>query len=531
MGFKVYDAAGTGKYSNQALTGFTQVVITVFSGIELRRNESESGIIVPSEISFTIVNPNGDIDHSGFKGGKVIVELYLGSETKIAGWEFRIKSANPKYQTIQIVAEDWLQYYLAGDYPNTKYPEEIFPSSRSYAREGLCVPVPFGTAYVPLRDVYITDASYLLLGDSAYTYNITKVRSPQGWGANRDEYSSSSYTFSQFTKADANSVNWQVFRALIVDSDDDGIYDDHGIWFSGGTYHDPAVQFTRSDTASLTNPADVIKFVLEDFGIPAAKIDAASFDSAKTTYTSWGLTFNGAFWYKQPRSKVLSQLLNMAHSCLDVGETIKLRVLSKTSQKTITPSDIINQTEEAGEGTFQYTDLSETTLADSGNVLWQKTGVSQDSFLKRIIAADGSGSVLSDETLECPFVQNDDHVYKIGILYFQRKLFRHASIGFLGKGTLLALQPDDRITIDGVNYGGLNPYLVLIDGIRINSDCSVDFDCTYYTVSFDDWDDVVPESVTIPTDTTPAVWSPVISGSDSVSDSGTPLNSIKGRLK
>ena len=83
---------------------------------------------------------------------------------------------------------------------------------------------------------------------------------------------------------------------------------------------------------------EVIAFVLEDFGIPAAKIDTgvgSSFESAGTTFTSWGLTCNGAFWYKQPREKVLAILLSMCHSTLVITDKIELHVLSKTSQKTL----------------------------------------------------------------------------------------------------------------------------------------------------------------------------------------------------
>jgi hypothetical protein len=139
----------------------SSIVLTDFSGIELRRNGAETGIIAPSDINFNISNPANALTFSDFKGGSVWIALYLSAlgypDQKIAGWKFRIKTAEPGYQNIKIVAEDFLQAYLRGDYPNTRMPADIFPSNRTYDNE-ICLPVPFGTAYVPLRDVYIDGA-------------------------------------------------------------------------------------------------------------------------------------------------------------------------------------------------------------------------------------------------------------------------------------------------------------------------------------------------------------------------------------
>lgn len=512
-------------------TGLSSIVLTDFKGFELRKNGSESGIIAPSDVSFNISNPDNVIDFSVFKGGSVKIELFLSNTTygeqKIAGWLFRIKTSAPHYQEIEITAEDFLQHYLRGDYPNTRKPDDIFPSSRTYTND-LCCPVPFGTAYVPLRDVYITDQGYIVLGDAAYLYSISKVRSPRAWGKLKTEYSSSSYTFTQSTKADASGVNWRVFQAIIDDSDSDNIPDAHGFWAQGGTYYDPPVQFSRSDTDGLTNPAYVIKFVLKDFGIPEANIGLASFDAAALVFAAWGLTFNGAFWYKQPREKVLAQLLTMCHSCLDIGETINLRILSKTSRQTITGADF-TRPEGQSVGSFKFTDIINTDLSDSGNVAWQVSGEAQDEFKKMPVAADGSGSVFSNIIVECPFVQDDQNVYRIGVLDLQRKLLKDATISGNTFGTCLALQPDDVITILGDNYGGT--YVVLIDSIKIDNTCGIGLSCTLFRSLFDDWDDISPDDITIPTDSSLPSWSPVISGDDAADDNGVVVNSIKGRLK
>ena len=516
----------TGTAWDAGYSSSTDYVLEEFSGIELRRNMAENRVIVPSEVSFTIVE-NGELTFSDFKGGSVTIRLFLSDGTdieQITAWKFRITTAKPGYKSLRITAEDFLQTYLKGYYPNTRLPEEIFPSNRTYSSDGLCVPVPFGTAYVPLRDVFITDAGFIMLGDTTNTYTITKVRNPRSTGL-KSEWSSGSYTFTQYTKADADTVNWKVFQAIIADSDNDGTADAHGFWGTpGGPILDPPVQFTRSDTSTMTSPADIIEFVLLDMGVPSAMIDSTSFTAAKAVYTGWSLEFNGAFWYKQPREKVLADLLTQCHSCLQIGEKIELHVLSKTSQKTITGADVLRSSDQ-GEGSFKYQDIVNQDLSDSGYVTWQVTGEAQDSFLKTLVAADGStATVISNEVLGVPFVQDSQDVKRIGTLHFQRKLEKEAEVSFTGKGKLLALQPDDVITINDTNYGG--SYTVLIDSVKINKDLSIQFQCSKYANAFDDWGDLSPGVVSIASDDTTKSWQPVISGPD-----GENTNVLKGRLR
>jgi len=580
-------------------TNLSSIVITDFNGIELRRNSSESGIIAPSEVSFNISNVGNVLTPSDFKGGKVRIELYLSNSTygerKIAGWLFRIKSSPGVYQEILITAEDFLQYYIKGDYPNTRYPADIFPSNRTYNDE-ICVPIPFGTAYIPLRDIVldaaitktaitiaafasasgssrckITDsgdglaifdqgwpitisgftetenagsftslsvaagtiefdtddglvdeiagdtvtltqqAAYFILGDPAYTYTITKVRAPRDYST--DEFSSASYTFTQSTITASDATTWRGFRAKLFDLDKDGTADSWGEWglTNGGPIFDPVVQFTRSDTASLTSPEEVLNFVLLDMGVPTANIGSTALFTANSTFSTWGLTFNGGYYYKQDRETVIASILNQCHSCIDVGETIDIRVLSKTSRATITSADIL-RTVDQGEGTFKFTELVNDDYTDSVYVAWQESGKAQDQFLKVLVPIDAVANVIPDEVLECNFVQDSQDVQRIGRLYGQRKYGKEGTTSWTNKGTRLYLQPDDVITIDGDNYNGSTPYDVLIDSMKINSDASIDFECTKFANAFEDWEDYNPAALVIPTDTTPYTWQPTISG-------------------
>ena len=511
-------------------SNLSNIILTNFSGIELHRNMAENTIIAPSETSFNISNPDNMLDFLDFKGGSVVIELYLSavgySDTKIAGWGFKIKTANPGYQNLKIVAQDFLQDYLKGYYPNTRYPEDIFPSNRTYSTESLCVPVPFGIAYVPLRDVFIAgEGGFIMLGDPALTYTISAIRSPRDWGL-KTEYLSISYTFTQSTKADVNSVNWRVFQAIIADSDGNGTADAAGFWgTSGGNILDPPVKFTRSDTATMTNPADIISFVLQDMGVPVAKIDVAvTFAAAHTKFDTWGLEFNGAFWQKQEREKVLANLLNQCHSYLSIGEKIELHVISKTSRKAITGAEVL-RTSEQGEGSFTYSDIVISDYSDSGYVAWQTEDESHDLFIKTLVAVDAVANVISDDVLEAAFVDDSENIKRIGILYYQRKYLKEAEIGATLKGTCLALQPDDVITINANNYGG--NYAVLVDSVKINKDITIEIGASKYINAFQDWEDLTVVPLVVPTDDTDNSWKPVISGPDD----GVNTNVLPGRIR
>ena len=640
----------------------SSIILTDFSGVELRRNSAESGIIAPSEVSFKIANADNTLTASDFKGGTVLIEYYLSNVTygtrKIAGWLFRIKSSPGVYQQIEVTAEDFLQYYLKGDYPNTRYPADIFPSSRTYNND-ICVPVPFGTAYLPLRDVVldaaktltastlatvqttsgsrckITDSAnglavfdqgwpilvsgfttykftvtsaaatigatytnnsitftvlatiaagttlycsgsgapstsgtltktsgtgdaaiafsaftapnngtfisnkvsaseiefdiddgfyteavgasvtltqqsaYILLGDPAFTYTISKVRSPRSLGT-KSEYTSTNYTFTQSTITDRDSDTWRAFQAIIFDLDKDGTMDAAGFFGTGDPMLDPLVEFTRSDTATLTSPGNVFNFVAQDIGIPVANIGAAAITTANTTYATWGLTFNGGYYYKQDREKVLAGILNQCHSCLDVGETVDIRVLSKISKATITSADILRTGD--GPGTFKFTDLVNDDSTDSVYVAWQKSGEAQDSFLKVIVPIDAVANTIPKDVLECNFVQDSQDIQRIGKLYGQRKYGKEGTVSWNNKGTRLYLQPDDVVTISGANYNGSTSYDVLIDSVKILPDGSLSFSCTKFANAFNDWGDLSPTALVIPTDTTAYAWQPTISG-------------------
>ena len=471
--------------------------IVGFTGITLNRDQSEAGIIAPSEVKIEIGNKDNTYTPDDFADGSVLIYLLI-DDNLIAKWKFHIIRSYGSYQTITLECEDFLQKYLEGAYPNTQYVKALFPDVY-YEDEDLCVPVCFGTAYIPLRPVEISGDRYYLLGPTDRTYTIEEVHAPSEWGI-KQTWSSSEYTFNQYTKTDQFGNSWRVFQPIIADSDLDGTADACGVWISGQKILDMPTKFSYNST---TNPADIIKSILEDFGVPDSEIDDDSFSTADSTFNDWGLEWNGGFWKKSDRRSILSTLLNMCHARILVRDKLYLSVLSKTSQKTITTSLVVKES-------FDYSKLSEE-LSDSGYVAWQKEDEPQDNMLKALVPGKGTTTdYISDETVFIPWVQNAIHVQKLACLVFQRKFFKIAQISFEGRSELLALEPGDVITINGNNYGG--EYKVIVDSVEISDDLSVKITATRYSIEFDDWNDLTQfSSITIYT-TVPSAWENLPSG-------------------
>jgi len=499
--------------------------IVNFGGITLRRSKSESGIHAPNDVSFSIVNSGNVLDAINFSGGTVRIGLVIddGLGKELCGsWRFRIKSASPYAQQIDVTCEDFLQEYLQGSYPNTRLISDIFPVADGVAPESMCIPEPYGTAYIPLRSVYAGAARYYILGDPANTFTIDEVRSPRELGA-RITWTSAGFTFQQSTVADGAAVNWRVFQAMIADGNP-------GIFMSGDRILDVPTKFSRSDTVSVTGPAEIIRRVLRNMGLLDYDLDLASFDVAKETFVAWNLRWNFALYYKEDRKAVLSRLLTMCHSALVIGEKIRLQVLSKTSQATVTNAEVLKpQGQDVGQDTFRYVDAIAERTSDSGYVAFQQTGESQDQFLKILVPAKSATDVKDGEVITFPGVQDTQQVQKLGTLYYQRKFLKAADISFTGKGTLLALRPDDVITVNYADYGGT--YNVLIDELTINPDVSVSISAIRFSEVLDDWGDLVPGAITIASDTPTTAYSPVISGPDSTPSSGNLPNTLPGRLR
>lgn len=369
---------------------------------------------------------------------------------------------------------------------------------------------------------------YYILGSGELVYDIAEVRSPREWGY-KSTWVSGEYDFNQSTHIDGDGGEWKAFQPIIADIDADGTADAPGLWRQGDRFLDIPTKHSQSGTVSKTDPADVIQAVLEDFGILTTDIDVAgSFATASGVYSGWGLEFTGAFWRKQPREKVIAELLNQCHSVLKITDKVELHVLSKTSQKTITKAEVIRPSE-VGEGTFKYRTLVNKQRSDSGYVNWQAAGEVQDKFYKIEVPVKDSVDYKSNTVINVPFIQDSQDAQRAGTLCLQRKFLVAGQGSFQAKGLCLAVQPDDIVTINHADYGGSAD--VLIDSMRINPDVSIDFGFETHSDSLDDWDDLSPDAITIELDDTVEyiAWEAPIAGPGSSEDLGRSGFEVWGR--
>lgn len=509
-----------------------RVIPASFNGVELNRSMSEYGILAPSMLLFEVSNDDSSLSAADFGGCDVQLDLVLNDwsdEQIIASWRFTVLSVTELQGTLRFSCEDFLSKYLEGDYPNTTLISQLSPDP-SLPNDNMCVPIPFGTVYIPLRFVSADSSRYYLLGPAARTYTLLEIRSPEDWGSTSIWEHDSIYDFVQSTKT-LDGTSLKMFRPLIDDSDTDGVYEACGLWTQGGKFLDPYVKFYRDDLENTTDPADIIEYLLKDFGVASADIDTgvgSSFALASATYTSWGLALNGAFFYKMPRQEALSLILLSCNSTLRVTDKLELHVLSKTSQMTIDGS-VVLKSGTIGETTFTHQDTI-GEVSDYGFVAYVQSGEPQGRLVKLKAAAKGTYLVSSGDTLELPLVNDGQDATRAGILYYQRSLGDDGQLSFDGVEECLVLQPNDVITINDADYGGV--YTAIVDSIRIGRDLTIGISAIKNRFELDDWEDLSPPAVTVADEEAVSGWTPVVSGgsSDDVSGGSMP-NLVHGILR
>ena len=500
-----------------------------FTPIQMGGSGAESGVIVPSGTTITLTSPDTDpLDPADYEGADVTIsEVFKagGVEDEIRSFGLEAVNAYQLNQTLKLESKDWFYKYLKGVWPNTPLIQDLFPSDLvNEANDNVCVPVIFGTAFIPVRPAYKTDAVYYILGPDAPTYTITKIKTPKDWPS-KDEWLNSGYdldnsgSFYTLTGSDGN--DYKATRWIICADDAAGDFP------IGGKFLDVPCNYSRNDTSSMTNPANVIEYILEDFGVPSAKIDATAQAAAAAIFAGWGLTWNGGFWYQRDRMKVLSELLIQCHMRLIVRDKIYMKVLSKTSQKTLDKSytkasvsnnQIIDQ--------YTVTRIGAEDRKDSGYVAYCGTDDCQDVLHKILVPAKGSATDhISNDCFNMPLVHDSQHVQKLGTLAYQRKFCRHSRCTQVWKETVQELEVCDVITISPTDYDG--SFDAEIKTMSINPDASVKTEFVRYTVALDDWGDLSPGAISPATDDTANPYSIMVSGPDST---GKTINKVKGRF-
>lgn len=475
---------------------------------------SQSGAFESENVSFT-----------GGGTGTIITDLsYTQEEAEIATWNFDFISVAPKYQTLQFDCQSWIEKYLTGVYPNTQTLDSLWPSDQNDYTG--CVPLIFGTCYIPVHTAFITDDRFYVLGPAGPTYTITKSRSPIEVST-VSEWLPANYAFNQYTKAGGDAANYRVFQLIgtTVTEDPTGniLYK---LWNAltgsnagsdtiitnynpGAGYLSLPTKYSRDDTVALTAPTDVIHYILEDFGIPSARIDDTSRATVAATIAGWGLTWNVGLFNQDDRKTLLSSLLQQCHVELIIRDKVYFKVHAKASQRTVTATDVI-------EGTFDYR-VNKKELSNCGYVLYPDPSgdVPVSKLTKTLVPALAATTIKSSIEVDCQFVSSGSiHAQVLGSLSLQRQLLPEADVSLNAKSFLLALEPDDFITMSGENYGaGVgNTYPVLIDSMSIGRDLEITVAGTRFSAALSDFEDPSPSAIVVGTDSSSNAYQVVYSG-------------------
>jgi len=472
-------------------TTYTGVVIpSTFSGVTMRWDIAGNGLIAPNELTFDVSNSEDGYTTSQFDNQLCTVRLIVDAvQTRV--WKFRINRTLSYYGKITCYCVDFLQEYLTGDYPNTKSPKEIWSSTDIEDTDDYCVPVVLGTAYIPVRSVNTGTERFYILGESGPTYTIHEVMSPRDW-PNSSIWSASTYDMDGYVNS-----GYQLLQPMIAESLVPGVYDP-GIWKNGDGFYDMLCRYERSDTASLDNPAEWLRYVIEDFGVDSANIDSVSFTAAGVTYDNMTVGFDGGgWWVKEPRESVLSNLLAQTDSYLKCTDKVELHQFSKTPVEIITDVLLLSFT--------PSTITKETT--DSGRVHWPESFTKPSDLLngQAVVPTHNAGTelVTSSDILSCSFMCGQSiNAQKAGILYFQKKYEQIQRINFSVTLSSIVNQstlgPGHVVTVSNPLYGGTND--VIITEMTINSDMKVDISgvILYY---LEDWNDLTTTTKDVVTDT------------------------------
>jgi hypothetical protein len=492
-----------------------------WQGVTMRRSQSETGIVAPADISLTIMAD--DLTIADLDGAALTVRLVVdggNGPVEIRAWRYVVTGIQPAYGTIKLTAQSFVTSALSGSWPRSATALAAFPEA-DVRDDGYCVPVTFGQAFIPLRSVLSSGQRHYLLGPAGPSYSINTVRAPRSSGATT-EWSAGSYSMPQSSQG-----AYRTFRPIVADADSNGTPDSQGLWQTGGRYLDPLVQFSRSDTAGLTNPADVIEYILRDMGLGDSDIDTDAFAVANATFESWGLEWNFGIWTKQDRQKLLAQLLTACASTLDVGDRVGLRVMGG-SVGSIDTGDVIRKggSGKGAAGSFGYL-AKMPARSSSGYIGWRQPGEPEDELMRVLIDIGAGTDSPSLASTALGMIQDADHAQRIGEIHYRRSLTGKSAISATLSSPWCTLEPGDTLTVAATQYGG--PYEIEVDTVVISRDLTCRIQGTRYSAPIPSFADLSYSSISLATDSTSMsqVWAVPLSGPDS----GTGLNSLAGRIK
>ncbi|MCG7853867.1 MAG: hypothetical protein MIO92_15205, partial [Methanosarcinaceae archaeon] len=473
-----------------------KIIPSSFEGITLKYNLDNS-LIMPNDIDFELSDPTPALVRANLENQYCLITKLTDGVFDRA-WKFKLQRAIYCEGKWFCHCINLLQEFLEGSWPNTPHPFELWPSSDTDLEnlDDLCVPVIFGTAYIPILSVNTGSDRYYILGDdTSPTYTINEVQSPHEWNDAPTVYGSGSYAFNQ-----SNDAGHKLAQFLIHNPSGDGSTYYNGLYPTGSGFYPILAKFSRDDTVDLTSPEEWIEYILEDFGIQSVDIDTgvgSTFAAAATIFSGRSITWNGGFWKKEDRETLLARLLRQCDCVLVVADKIELHPFSSTSVETIISTDM--------KKTSYSPAMLTKSKSDGGRVAWPKASSPQDVFSGKAIVPtyNAQASVLtpSKEVFIYQFDTDSQRAQRAGILDVAKKYLQEDRITFQTECSKITnintLIPSNVVTINDALFGP--SYGAVIESLQFKPDNSVAVSIVRLTY-IEDWDDLSPDAVSITTD-------------------------------
>jgi hypothetical protein len=518
------------------------------------------------DITIEIPDSAGDYTSADFMGLDVDIYAYVDDGTNagaVRKFKFTVISAKRIYEVLYLTLQDKFAYdKFEKLFPDTELVQNIWASAGDSAL-GYCMPIPFGTAYIPLPSIFnyesityenqttlsvdadafqildsasglgdfklgyvtisgfaegnnngifvvtavsagaltlaqssiLVDESagesvtikqnqrYYVLGEDTSTYTIEEVQSPDSFPTST--WNSTQYTFEQFTKA-----TYKVFQALIQDADNDGTAESNGLFLNGSKFDPISTKYSRADTATITNPADIISDII--FG---GSVDAAFYNNSVTN--------DGAFPVKKYAYEWASEILKSSNAALVIaadGERV-IKNLVPTAHGEINTSNIISDS-------VTFDPIIANENYDGGIISIPKPDTPQHNLYNFKVGLGNSASTKpSNEILKLQFYQDSQEAQKMGILYFERVVGKKADINAKAWTSLITSNPDFAIGLSGSLYDDADGATIIPTSITIDEDMLVTIKGTQFNHELSVYDDLTPVALEIYADDSSIYWS------------------------
>jgi hypothetical protein len=538
-----------------------------FDGVEIAGGYNGADRIqVVKDLTIEVWDPDGSYASADFAGLDVKIHAWVddGSAAGVVRtFLMTVLSAIRVYDVLHLTLQDSFVYHeLEKFYPNQPLVDDIW-SSTGDSKLGYCMPVSFGTAYIPLPSVYVSGAKSLTastisfnadtntISDSGSGLGIFKNTNSivtSGGSDNNGTYIPISVSASEIvlssndtitTEAAGDSVTITQGLRYYVLGEDTSTYTisqvrapegwPRTVWESADYTFSQETQDGYKVFQAIIHDADNDGTVdsnglfrdgdrfapifakysradTADLTNPAEILSDLVFSGSSITVDpgpyDLSVSFNGAFTERRRKYEWASEILLAANAALVIDETghRQVRTLLNTPKAKIDTSEVF-------EDQFEYSPVLNKEPYDGGYIKFPKDGAPQALSYKYKVALDGSSSTNpTGDTLDLSFVWDSQEAQKLGILWLERSIDKKAEVSVEARLTQILRNPGDVVEVSGADYDADTSYHAVVRSVHITEDMEVGLDCERFGHDLSLYADISVSILTVEEDDTRKYW-------------------------